>query len=172
MKTPDVILVPTDFGPPSAAALEYAVELAKRFAAREVVLLHTYQIPIVSFPDGAIVATAEMTSGIVDAATKELDTLTATVANADVPVRPLLREGDPADTIEKAAEQLGADLIVMGTRGRHGLARVLLGSVTERVVRTSKIPVLTVHGNLEASPHSTTPKNDANAPSAPSSRAH
>ena len=169
MKIPDVILVPTDFGPPSAAALEYAVELAKRFGAREVVLLHSYQIPIVSFPDGAIVATAEMTSGIVDTANKELEKLAKLVSNADVPVRPLLREGDPADTIDSVAEQVGADLVVMGTRGRHGLARVLLGSVTEKVVRTSKIPVLTVHGNLEASPHSTTPRNDR---AAPSSRAH
>lgn len=169
MKIPDVILVPTDFGPPSAAALEYAVELAKRFDAREVVLMHAYQIPIVSFPDGAIVATAEMTSGIVDGANKELGKLASGTSNVNVAVRPLLREGDPADTIEKVAEQVGADLVVMGTRGRHGLARVLLGSVTERVVRTSKIPVLTVHGNLEASPHSITPKNER---AAPSSRAH
>jgi nucleotide-binding universal stress UspA family protein len=52
--------------------------------------------------------------------------------------------GDPRDVIVETVARLHADLIVMGTHGRHGLSRALLGSVAERIVRTSPVPVLTV----------------------------
>ena len=55
------------------------------------------------------------------------------------------KEGPPADVIIKTAEDENIDLIVMGTSGKHGLDRFLLGSVTEKVVRSAKIPVLAVH---------------------------
>jgi len=55
------------------------------------------------------------------------------------------KEGPPADVILKTAEDENIDLIVMGTSGKHGLDRFLLGSVTEKVVRSTKIPVLAVH---------------------------
>jgi nucleotide-binding universal stress UspA family protein len=57
----------------------------------------------------------------------------------------MLREGRPWEAILEAAREVRADLIVMGTHGRHGLVRTLLGSVTEKVVRTSPVPVLVVH---------------------------
>jgi nucleotide-binding universal stress UspA family protein len=56
----------------------------------------------------------------------------------------LLRTGDARDVICQAADEVNADLIVMGTHGRRGLSRALLGSVAEYVVRTSKVPVVTV----------------------------
>lgn len=145
MKLPSVILVPTDFGPASQAALDYALELATRFGARQVVVLHTYEIPIVSFPDGVITATAEMTSRIVDAASYELAKTMERVADRGVSVSSMLREGEPTRVVAKVTEELGADLVVLGTHGRHGLSRVLIGSVAERIVRTSTVPVLTVH---------------------------
>ena len=56
----------------------------------------------------------------------------------------LIREGEPVAMVEKIAEEIGAELLVMATHGHKGLNRVLLGSVTERVVRESPRPVLTV----------------------------
>lgn len=56
-----------------------------------------------------------------------------------------IKEGSPADIILKAVENEGVDLIVMGTSGKHGLDRFLLGSVTEKVVRSAECPVLAVH---------------------------
>ena len=55
------------------------------------------------------------------------------------------KEGSPADVILKMVEDENIDLIVMGTSGKHGLDRFLLGSVTEKVVRSAKVPVLAVH---------------------------
>jgi nucleotide-binding universal stress UspA family protein len=169
MMLPSVILVPTDFGRASQAALDYAVELAQRFGSKEVVLLHAYEIPIVSFPDGAIVATAEMTSRIVDAATYELEkTAQRASASSGVSVRPLLREGDPWHAVLKVTDEVGAGLVVLGTHGRHGVARMLIGSVAERVVRTSKVPVLTVHGgDVPETAGVSTPSAERNGRAAP-----
>ena len=64
--------------------------------------------------------------------------------DGDVDVLTVVREGEPYETILAYADDIDADLIVMGTHGRHGLPRYLLGSTTERVVRTAEIPVLTV----------------------------
>lgn len=65
---------------------------------------------------------------------------------ADVEVESVLLEGHPADEIIKFAEQNGIEMIVMGTLGKTGLDRFLLGSVAENVVRNSKVPVLVVRG--------------------------
>jgi nucleotide-binding universal stress UspA family protein len=58
----------------------------------------------------------------------------------------LLREGNAADEIRTVADEMKADLIVIGTHGRRGIARALLGSTAENVIRTVKTPVLTIHG--------------------------
>jgi nucleotide-binding universal stress UspA family protein len=58
---------------------------------------------------------------------------------------PLLKQADPREAILTAAQELSADLVIMGTHGRHGIARALIGSVAEAIVRVSPVPVLTVH---------------------------
>lgn len=68
---------------------------------------------------------------------------------AGVEVEPVILEGHPADKVLEFAEQEGMDLIVMGTLGRTGLDRFLLGSVAEKVIRHSKIPVMVVKGESE-----------------------
>lgn len=146
MKLPSVILVPTDFGDAADRAFDYGVELAKRFDA-EVVLLHSFEIPLIGFPDGATVATAELTSRIVQSAQGALDEAVATRKDAGAAVRALLRQGDPSQTVLSVAQEIGADLIVMGTHGRRGLPRALIGSVAEKVVRTAPVPVLIVHAH-------------------------
>jgi nucleotide-binding universal stress UspA family protein len=144
MSLPKVILVPTDFGEPSEVALEYAIEYAKKFEA-EIVLMHAYEIPIMGFPDGAIVATAELTARMLDGARAGLDHQVNSHAGSGVQMRALIKQGDAYRMVNDTAEEVSAGLIVMGTHGRKGLSRALIGSVAEKVVRTSQIPVLTVH---------------------------
>jgi nucleotide-binding universal stress UspA family protein len=144
MKPLETILVPIDFGDPSEDALVYAVDLAESLRAK-LVLLHVYELPIVSFPDGAYVATSDVAGRIVDAAQKALDEGVAKIATRKVEIQKLLKQGDPREVILQVAKEVDARLIVMGTHGRRGIARALIGSVTESVVRTSPVPVLTVH---------------------------
>jgi nucleotide-binding universal stress UspA family protein len=137
------ILVPSDFGPPSAAALDYALGLGSTVGA-SVTLFHAYEIPVIGVPDGTFVATPEMVSRIQASAERALEA-GLHEHTGEPPLDSLLREGRPSEAILEAAREVGADLIVMGTHGRHGFVRALLGSVTEKVVRTSTVPVLVVH---------------------------
>lgn len=148
MRTPKNILVPVDFGEASDAALDYAVDLAEGTDAK-VFVLHTFEIPIVGLPDGVVAATAELTGRIVNAAQKALDDLSKRYDGRKVPVTTILKQGDAREVILAEAKDLGADLIVIGTHGRRGIARALIGSVAESVVRTSPVPVLTVHGPVQ-----------------------
>lgn len=149
MRTPRIILVPIDFSEASTAALDYAVDLAEDTDAK-VFVLHTFELPTVGFPDAFIPPTAELTGRIVEGARVGLDTTLARYAKRKVPVKALLERGDAREVILAKAEELGADLICIGTHGRKGIARALIGSVAESVVRTSPIPVLTVHAPAQA----------------------
>jgi nucleotide-binding universal stress UspA family protein len=139
------ILAPTDFSPPSDHALKYAAALAEKFGA-ELVLLHVVQDLGTFYPDPAMAAPA-IGGG--------LDQLTAAVhAGFDRAIeehhlqrlapRREVREGAAAAEIVRFAAEAKTDLIVMGTHGRTGLAHVVLGSVTEKVIREAPCPVLAV----------------------------
>lgn len=144
MRTPRVILVPVDFGDASNAALDYAVELVEGTDAK-VYVLNTFEMPIVGLPDGVVAATAELTSRIVEAAQRALDETATRYEDRKVALKTLLAQGDAREVILEKAKELGAELICIGTHGRRGIARALIGSVAESVVRTSPVPVLTVH---------------------------
>jgi nucleotide-binding universal stress UspA family protein len=144
MALPKKLLVPTDFGTGSDHALDYAVELARALGA-EVTLMHAYEIPVIGFPDGALVATPELASRIAEGAQIGLKKSLERVGPSGVPVRTLLKQGPTWRTVVDTAVEIGAEMIVMGTHGRHGLPRALLGSVAEKVVRSARCPVLTVH---------------------------
>ena len=137
------ILVPTDFGPGSEEALGYALELARELGA-EVVLTHAYEIPVVGFPDGTLVATAELATRVLEAAHEGLEKAARAHEGEGVRIRTVAKEGAAASAIVETADEVGADLVIMSTHGRHGLPRALLGSVAEKVVRTAHCPVLTV----------------------------
>jgi nucleotide-binding universal stress UspA family protein len=143
---PKNILVPTDFSDPSKAALDYAVDLAEKLGAG-VHVMHAFELPIVGFPDGTMVLTAEMASRIINAGQKALDDLVAKYASRKLasPLHAFLEQADPREAVLSAAKKVNADMIIMGTHGRRGIARALIGSVTESLVRTSPIPVLTIH---------------------------
>lgn len=134
------ILVPIDFQDASLDALATAKELAGRLGL-EVVLLHTYTIPVAVYPGFDPIVAPGLPEEITAAASGALEKLAA----AEGGLRAILRAGDPATEILKTIEELQPALVAMGTHGRTGLAHLLLGSVTEKIVRSSPVPVLTVH---------------------------
>ncbi|HZP42147.1 MAG TPA: universal stress protein [Candidatus Binatia bacterium] len=128
------IVVPTDFSVCSMRALQRAEALAQRLGA-EVVLVHV---------DPSVVLGSEVAPARQDAVRRELDGIAAVLGTRGVRARGVVRAGAPAEEILAVAMAEGADLIVMGTHGRTGLAHALLGSVAEDVVRRALCPVLTV----------------------------
>jgi nucleotide-binding universal stress UspA family protein len=139
------ILVPVDFTETSDRALAYAVELARKFDSA-VAIMHAYQIPVYGFPDGAYITAADVASQISTASQARLDSLIDSQKLANVPMVGILRDGVAWEEINSVAQEIQADLIIIGTHGRRGLARALLGSVAENVIRTAKVPVLVIHG--------------------------
>jgi nucleotide-binding universal stress UspA family protein len=135
------ILCPVDFSPASDNAFAYARELAAKLDAR-IELLHVFQLPIYALPDGAVMVGPDYTVRL----TTELQAALVKLASVEkkVPVETHLLEGLPYQEITRMASELHADLIVMGTHGRTGVKHLLLGSVAERVVRTSPVPVISV----------------------------
>jgi universal stress protein A len=136
------IVIATDFAESAEQALEYATELARTQGA-ELILLHVY-VELPPYPEVAsaqVVAIHEEQRRWVEAA---LDERARRARGAGLLARPLVRTGSPATMIARTAEEEGADMVVVGTHGRSGLDRLLLGSVAERVVRLAPCPVLVV----------------------------
>lgn len=138
------ILVPTDFSEGSEHAWSEARRLAARLGA-ELILVHVLvEAPLYS--EGPF--TMKVARGVFAAArewaVKSLGEWTETAAAAGLTARWVLRTGVPYKEIVGAAAREGADLIVIGTRGRGGLDRALLGSVADRVIRLAPCPVVSV----------------------------
>jgi nucleotide-binding universal stress UspA family protein len=139
-------VVPYDFSEHARAALDTAVDLARRLGAElhliHIIHLHTYAHGAFG---GVSVPAPTNTTEIQNALMKSLQGVVAGIDNAPAKVEPHIVEGaNVAEMIRASAEELGADLIVMGTHGRTGLAHVFLGSVAERTLRKAPCPVLTV----------------------------
>jgi nucleotide-binding universal stress UspA family protein len=139
---PKHILVPTDLSEGAEQALAYACELARSVGA-EIHLLNVVGIPALGVPELGVALTATMIDQLVAENQGALDQLARTRCTAPVG-QVLIKAGDARDTINQTAKDLGVDLIVMGTHGRRGITRALLGSVTEAVVRSAPCAVLTV----------------------------
>lgn len=145
----DRILVPTDGSEVAQSAAEMALELAKTHEA-------TLHVLFVVDQPRAVAGTGEGFSGIdnlLDALEEEGHRATGEIVDQarenGVETTAAVRRGNPREDILTYASEQGIDLIVMGTRGRTGVQRALLGSVTEAVVRHSEMPVLTVHRDPE-----------------------
>lgn len=141
------ILVPTDFSPCADHALEYALELRDKLGA-SITLLHVWEMPqglgVESMPmflsrGGEKLSLMEAIRGHAE---KELEALVARLEKRGIRVETKLLAGAARWTIIEASQ--GFDLIVMGKHGRGAVKQFLLGSVAERVVRHSTVPVLTV----------------------------
>jgi len=135
------VLVPTDGSECAAAALDRAVAIAKAAGAT----LHV--LSVVDIPSTGIDASAEFRiDALREAASEVIEDATATAEQASVD--PVVKRIEVAGSVSRAigsyVEETDVDLVVMGTRGRTGLGEYLLGSTTERTVRTTAVPVLTV----------------------------
>jgi nucleotide-binding universal stress UspA family protein len=142
------ILVPHDFSASADHATSIAREEAKAHGAA-LVVLHVVDLPSQFQPElvvmpGTTGAPISVKDYAVRLAEEHLARITGQLAKDGLTATSVLRIGNPVDEIGQVATQENIDLIVMGTHGRTGLAHLLVGSVTERVVRTSKVPVLTV----------------------------
>ncbi len=142
--TPKIILVPTDLGSGADEALDYACDLARPFGAR-IHLVSAITIPALGVPELGVAMTGSVVDGMLADNLHGLEALIERNKHRGTFGKPVLKSGDPVDIINETAKELGADLIVMTTHGRSGVARWLLGSVTEKVVRSSLVPVLTLH---------------------------
>jgi len=138
------ILVPTDFGDAAARALDMAVELSKQQGG-SLLLFHAYDIPV---PLGAYQVIPALPPGYLetfrDAADRHLGEAVAELQKRVPAAKGVLACGQVWHEILEAAKREQATVIVMGTHGRTGLRHAFLGSVAEKVVRLSPIPVLTV----------------------------
>lgn len=147
------ILFPTDFSHTGDAAMELATMLARDSGA-SLLIVHVEEPPL-AYGGG------ELYYGIPEPATEDLKKMLVDVKPSDpqVSYEHRLITGDPASSMVKLAEEEGVDMIVLGTHGRTGILRLLMGSVAEAVVRRAKCPVLTFkqpagHGTRGASSES------------------
>jgi nucleotide-binding universal stress UspA family protein len=148
---PKTILAATDFSPTADKAAKVARDLCRRFGA------HLRMLHVVVVLDDVHLEKEHRRH--LDELMASTDETRRTVMENDAESRTgieitshLVRGIAPGETIVESATSLGCDLIVLGTHGRRGLSHLLLGSVAERVVRTSKVPVLTVRSDAAINP--------------------
>lgn len=144
------ILLPTDGSKFAEKAAEHAIWIASKSGAEIIVLNVIETSSLVGLPaEDLIVRIKEM---LKEEGRRSLERISEMVTEEekelkieDIKVTLKTEEGSPAEAILKTVEKGDVDLVVMGTSGKHGLDRFLLGSVTEKVVRSAKCPVLAVH---------------------------
>ena len=148
------ILVAVDFSPPSEVAARQALAIARRAGGR-LVLAHAAAIP--DEPEGlppSMASTAQAYLDVLRARAADdraqLGELADRLGGAGVEVSHVLVDGFADDAIVTAAADLGAELLVVGSHGRRGLGRVILGSIAERIVRNAAVPTLVARGAADA----------------------
>jgi nucleotide-binding universal stress UspA family protein len=142
------ILVPHDF----SASANHATAIARdeaRLHGGALVLLHVIELPGQLGPDAMIVppetgAPISLREYAIQSAEAHLQDIADRLAKDGVTARGVVMIGAPVDEINRAVDREHADLVVMGTHGRTGFRHLVAGSVAERVVRSSKVPVLTI----------------------------
>ena len=137
------ILCPVDFSETSKRAFEYALALAARLGA-EVDVIHVYHLSADALAEGTWEIPRELEADLTTRLQQQLDELVKHKPQMGVKVTTSLYQGIPYIEITRAAKERGADMIVIGTHGRTGLAHLLIGSVAERVVRLADVPVVSI----------------------------
>lgn len=149
MATFEHVLVPVDLEEPSNCALEFAMGLASGSGAK-LTLVHASSVAMLVYAGYDYIGYRPgLADDLANAARKRLDDVVAKLKERCPNVEGVVVVDEPEEAILRTAQERQADLIVIGTHGRHGLSRLVLGSVAERVVRCSPIPVLTMFGREE-----------------------
>ncbi|WP_224333761.1 universal stress protein [Haloprofundus halobius] len=139
----DSILVPTDGSDASNAAVEHAVDIA-RVRDSTVHLLHVVDVGTEMSAAASGQVAQQLSDTLEQQADDALDEAVSRTADAGVDYERVLLEGNPDSAIVDYAEENAVDLVVMGATGRSGLAEKLLGSTTDRVMRSIEVPVMLV----------------------------
>ena len=134
------VLVPTDFSPDADLALAWARVLVEKTGGG-LIVQHSCDVPVL-LSGGADFARASIQKAIETSAGERLASIRQSLSGCEVET--VVSQERPETAILETAERAKADLIVMGTRGRTGLAHVVLGSTSERVLRRSHLPVVTL----------------------------
>lgn len=143
------ILVPHDFSASANHAAAIARDEAKLHGGK-LLLLHVCDLPLDLGPDTTLIVGHEadgpitMRHFVMSSAETHLNDLAARLGRDGVTAEVFVRLGKPVDEINRFVGEHGVDVIVMGTHGRTGIRHLIAGSVTERVVRTSTVPVMTI----------------------------
>jgi nucleotide-binding universal stress UspA family protein len=132
------ILLPTDGSKNSDEAAERAIDFAKSYGGRIVI------VSVVDIPDGLCAEAPSLVEELVNKARGYVDRVQAVAAGAGVHTLTYVREGECYNVIIRLARDVQADLIIMGSHGRTGIKRLLMGSVTEKVIGHAACPVLVV----------------------------
>jgi nucleotide-binding universal stress UspA family protein len=150
---PHRIIVPTDFSESATLTLETVISLFGPSVQErlEITLLHAW-LPLVEYECAFASASIPPLEGTEEQARSLLEAQASKVGRASVDVTPVLRSGYPYKVIREEAEAKKAHLVALGTHGRSGLMRLMLGSVAERVIHHATCPVLSVCPHV-ASPH-------------------
>ena len=145
------ILVPTDYSDCSRAAFARALALARQLGL-EIELLHVFHLPTIAGVGHVLIAMPDQPyqralDWMEEEATKAMKSFLAEFDTGGVLVGTRVESGRAVETILTIAHEGDFDLIVMGTHGRTGVAHLILGSVAEKIVRKSPVPVLTVRAS-------------------------
>jgi nucleotide-binding universal stress UspA family protein len=134
----ETILLPTDGSEASKAAYDHAMEIAERFDATLHVLYvaDTTEYSTVTFEDNVVDSLEREGKQVVDGVVEDAEA-------RDVDAVGVVMQGGAYETIQSYVDENDVDMVVMGTHGRSGFDRIVLGSVTEHVVRTADVPVVT-----------------------------
>ena len=137
------ILVPTDFSENAELAVNYAIALAKQSSAK-LHLLHTPVVPTYLLMDLSYSPGPEAVTRILNDAQEALDQQAQTITEAGLEHFTAIREGTVHEVIRDYAKEHDVDLVVVGTHGRSGVAKLMYGSITERVIKTVHTPIIVV----------------------------
>ena len=142
------LLVATDFGETSKSALEYGRNLARAFGARLHVLHVAARVASMSAAEFDPTNVADLQADIIEDANRQLNLLLTDNDRRQLQVNAMvLGSTSPAAAIVDYAKETHVDIIIVGTHGRGGISRLLMGSVAEHVVRNAPCPVLVVRPN-------------------------
>ena len=137
------ILVPVDLSVASDAIMQSAIELGRALQA-ELYIIHVHKIHASNLVEGGMEDAETLSGHEIAKLEKKLEEFIAPYADAGITMTTAVYCGEPYLEIFQAADKTGADMIIMGTHGRTGIAHLVIGSVAEKVLRHAKVPVMAI----------------------------